>query len=106
MLTEIALGDRIMGDLFFYVCFSNFQIVCDMHTSLQNKTNKNYKKINRMIKNPDLHMPYDKKGHNTRPQHDGRSGHTTASISKEESMKPPNFLFIHKMCVNTSEVER
>ena len=44
-------------------CFSMyvsliFQIVCDMHTSLQNKTNKNYKKINRMIKNPDLHMPF------------------------------------------------
>lgn len=51
-------------------------------------------------------IPCEKKGHNTRPQNDGRSGHTTASISKEESMKPPNFLFIHKMCVNTSEVER
>lgn len=59
MLTEIALGGRITGDLFFCVYFSNFQMFCNMHTALQNETKKNYKKRRNMIKKTDLRIHFN-----------------------------------------------
>lgn len=49
--------------------------------------------------------PREKKSDDTRLQRGGRSGPTTASSSKE-LVTPSNCLFMHKVCMKTSDSER